>query len=80
MVASLGEKVSKSGVFSGPFFPYSGKYGPEKTSYLDSFHIVHLSKKWQFQFITDCAKSCFSCIRNMDFLWAMEIWRLRKTP
>ena len=43
-------KVSKYGVFSGPYFPvfglntetYSkwGKYGPEKFSYLDTFHAV----------------------------------------
>ena len=47
-------KVSKFGVFSGPYFPLfglnalylsvfspnSGKYGPEKTPYLDTFHAV----------------------------------------
>ena len=50
-------KVSKYGVFSGPFFPLFllnteiygeslriqseyGKYGPEKTPYLDTFHAV----------------------------------------
>ena len=37
-------KVSKYGVFSGPYFPAfglnTGKYGPEKTPYLDSFHTV----------------------------------------
>ena len=30
-------KVSKYGVFSGP---NTGKYGPEKTLYLDTFHAV----------------------------------------
>ena len=30
-------KVSKYGFFSGP---NTGKYGPEKTSYLDTFHAV----------------------------------------
>ena len=47
--------VSKYGVFSGPYFPVfglntylsvfspsAGKYGPEKTSYLDKFHAVVL--------------------------------------
>ena len=47
-------KVSKYGVFSGPYFPAfelntpylsvfssnAGKYGPEKTSYLVTFHAV----------------------------------------
>ena len=45
--------MTKYGVFSGPYFPvfwlnkeiYSvnpntGKYGPEKTPYLDTFHAV----------------------------------------
>ena len=38
-------KVSKYGVFSGPYFPVfspnTGKYGPEKTSYLDTFDAVY---------------------------------------
>ena len=37
-------KVSKYGVISGPCFPVfglnTGKYGPEKTQYLDTFHAV----------------------------------------
>ena len=32
--------MSKYGVFSAPYFPAFGKYGPEKTPYLDTFHIV----------------------------------------
>ena len=36
------KKVSKYGVFSGPYFPVfgrnTGKYGPEKTPYLDTFY------------------------------------------
>ena len=46
--------MSKYGLFSGPYFPafglnaerYSvfspnaGKYGPDKTSYLDTFHVM----------------------------------------
>ena len=36
--------MSKYGVFSGPYFPVfspnTGKYGPEKTAYLDTFHAV----------------------------------------
>ena len=37
-------KVSKYGVISGPYFPVfglkTGKYGPETTPYLDTFHAV----------------------------------------
>ena len=36
--------MPKYGVFSGPYFPVfglnAGKYGPEKTPYLDTFHAV----------------------------------------
>ena len=36
--------MSKYGVFSGPYFPVfspnTGKYGPEKTPYLDTFNAV----------------------------------------
>ena len=41
-------KVSKCRAFFGPYFPVfglnTGKHGPEKTPYLDSFHAV--SKTW----------------------------------
>ena len=37
-------KLSKYGVISGPYFPVfglnTGKYGLEKTPYLDTFHVV----------------------------------------
>ena len=37
-------KVSKYGVFSGPYFSVfglnTGKYGPEKIPYWDTFHAV----------------------------------------
>ena len=39
--------MSKYGVISGPYFPIfglnTGKYGPEITPYLDTFHAVKLS-------------------------------------
>ena len=43
-------KVSKYGIFSGPYFLEYGKYGPEKTPYLDNFDAVLKFKKiftWQ---------------------------------
>ena len=46
-------KMSKCGVFSGPYFPASelntGKYGPEKDTYLDTFHAVYI---WLLKQIT----------------------------
>ena len=39
--------MSKYGVISGPYFPVfglnTGKYGPEITPYLDTFHSVNQS-------------------------------------
>ena len=32
--------MSKYGFISGPYFPTFGKYGPEITPYLDTFHVV----------------------------------------
>ena len=63
-------KVFKYGVISGPYFPVyglkfspnTGKYGPETTPYLDTFHAVNCSatailvwrskqvKEWFFNF------------------------------
>ena len=44
-------KVSKYGVFSGPYFPVfssnTGKYGPEKNPYLNSFHAVFKGRFFQ---------------------------------
>ena len=43
-LASTGWKVSKYGVLSDPYFTVfglnTGKYGPENTPYLDTFHPV----------------------------------------
>ena len=40
--------MSKYGVFSGPYFPVFspnvGKYVPEKTPYLETFHAVHVTR------------------------------------
>ena len=42
-------KVSKSGVIVGPYFPAfwlnTGKYGPEKAPYLDTFYAVVYRRK-----------------------------------
>ena len=46
IIINTARKVSNYGVFSGPYFPLlrlnTGKYGPEKTPYLDAFHVVQL--------------------------------------
>ena len=45
-------KLSKYGVISVPYFtvfsPNAGKYGPEITPYLDTFHAVHLASQNYF--------------------------------
>ena len=45
-------KASKYGVFSGPYFPVfnpnTGKYGPEITPYLDTFHAVMVYMVYSF--------------------------------
>ena len=44
IIEPTARKMSKYGVFSGPYFsvfsPNTGKYGPEKTPYLDTFYAV----------------------------------------
>ena len=46
-------KVSKYGVFSGPYFPVfspnTGIYGPEKTPYLDTFQTVPRLTKGEWE-------------------------------
>ena len=47
-------KVPKYGVFSGPYFPVfglnTGKYGPEKTPYLDTFHALCIVRLYNLIF------------------------------
>ena len=87
-------KVSKYGVFSGPylstkylslFSPNAGKYGPEKTPYLDTFHAVQ-STQTPFQCCLDFStlayqykgpivktNSCFHCLLEHQQLENQEI-------
>ena len=56
-------KVSKYGVFSAP---NAGKYGPEKTPYLDTFHAVKDMSKitklsWFASSIVYCEITCACC-------------------
>ena len=48
--------MSKYGVISGPYFPVfglnTGKYGPEITPYLDTFHAVMHSQNLVFRLFT----------------------------
>ena len=48
IVKSLREMSPNTDIFSGPYFPLfspnAGKCGPEKTSYLDTFHTENLLK------------------------------------
>ena len=58
-------KVTKYGVFSGPCFhvfsPNTGKYGPEKTPYLDTNHAVHVS---DYHIITCDFANDFLCLKH----------------
>ena len=54
-------KVTKYGVFSGPYFPIfspnAGKCGPEQTPHLDTFHtasVLSTYQKWQEISAYDC--------------------------
>ena len=44
--------VKKYGVFFGPYFPVfspnTGKYGPEETPYLETFHAMIIPQKMKF--------------------------------
>ena len=76
-------KVSKYGVFSGPYFPVfspnTGKYGPEITPYLDTFHAVmnvwdilyipifHRIKSSRWQHKMHCVKS----VQIWSFSWSL---------
>ena len=65
-------KVSKNGIISRPHFPVfspnTGKYRPEITPYLDTFHAKHGIKKrttWSNVTLLCC---CF-CVMNKFSLW-----------
>ena len=55
MCAITAWKVSKYGVISGPYFPVfglnTGKYRPEITQYLDTFHAVNVYEFWHSELI-----------------------------
>ena len=60
--------MSKYEVFSGPYFP---AFGPEKTPYLDTFHVVRAAQLCEF------TNGCFPCSRQRLNLKTFERW-LRK--
>ena len=57
--------MSKYGVLSGPYFPVfglnTGKYGPEKTSYLDTFHAVSVNTTYIEKFQNSFSLSSGNC-------------------
>ena len=59
MMVDTAWRVPKYGVFSGP---NAGKYGPEKTPYLDTFHVV-----WSKKTKVTIGKDLKSMIINIDF-------------
>ena len=57
---ALCEKSPNTQFFPGPYFPIfssnTGKYGPEKIPYLDTFYVVSRQKHFvkSYNFVLDC--------------------------
>ena len=66
-------KVSKYEVFSGPYFPVfspnTGKYGPEKPPYLDTFHAAIKDRLDQvsFNLFSDIEQLLLKSINGEDY-------------
>ena len=77
-------KKFKYGVFSGPYFPAhrldTGKYGPEETPYLDSFHAVNAPSKKIDRFLLNLLKITISQFSFTSFvpaailICAFNVW------
>ena len=70
-LASTGWKVSKYGVLSDPYFSVfglnTGKYGPEKTPYLDTLWKVDTFSSYCLLFNAWCSLKChttFNCSKS----------------
>ena len=72
--------MSKYGVFSGP---NTGKYGPEKTPYLDTFHAVYGFCKhvFYFMFLTKRSTAKKNLISNngKNITVYQETWQPNKS-
>ena len=73
--------MSKYGVFYGPYFPAfspnTGKCGPEKTLYLDTFHSAGLNeshKKFSFEVLV-CLYSCIALLLKLVFAMTLGQYR-----
>ena len=69
--------MPKYGVFSGPSFPVfspkAGKYGPEKTPYLDTFHAVFKALKVPLKNIFSTEMFVFYKVYVNSHLWAITV-------
>ena len=70
-------KVSKYGVFSGPYFPVfrvnAEIYGPEKTPYLDTFHEVF--NNFFVGWVRTSVRT-FRSFKNMCSFFSIQIWAI----
>ena len=70
--ATTARKVSRYGIFSGPYFPAfglnTGKYGPEKTPYLDTFRAVALFLSFRVLTIINLGYMGKCCIIQVSLL------------
>ena len=75
MIVNSAWKASKYGVKSGPYFsvfsPNAGKYGPQITPYLDTFHTVWSSIKEDKQQVFEHKK-----FYSKNLGWVREIVKL----
>ena len=71
--------MSKYGVFSGPYFPVfrtnTGKYGPEKNPYLDTFHSMFAKFSVHTKWTIATIKICINLIQN-GLYWLLTDWGL----
>ena len=85
VLASTEWKVSKYGVFSGPYFPVfspgAGKCRPGKTPYLDTFHALEYPSTyfhWTLMLVLTCQSLSFKTVRKISKL--IFIWRWSELP
>ena len=69
-----GWKVSKYGVFSGPYFPV---FGPEKTPYLSTFHAVLINSNFNlYQHFSSSLLMCPDWVK-VKFFFLFWLWFLQ---
>ena len=75
--------MSKYGVFSDPYFPVfglnTGKYGPEKTTNLDTFHAVIPHANFLVALSTDHTPVTISISKNKNRVHGHGFWKFNSS-